>query len=887
MLTRLLRDKGALLALLIPLVGILPLFGDGLANAADAPFHAHRIFAMARLIEAGDLYPRWVPWFHLGYGYPVFNFYAPGATHLGAWLHLLGFDVVAAYNLTVAIAWSVGSLGVWLLARGFMPAPAALLACCLWVYAPSRFYEFWWQGSLAQIVSTSFIPFLFYGLARARRWPGWRAALSIALPFAAIIMTHTPSTYIVSVFALPCAALAALYGGGGRAARRRALFIGGGLALGCGLSALFWLPVAAELRFVKIGAPLPDTVDFLTQRFLSWRELTSLPQRIDENDATLLMSRTLGLLGVVLSAFGGVALLYRRRFRLALLLLGGLAAAIFLTMQPSLDIWLTMPGFRNLRFPARILRLAALIVALLGASGLALLPARWRTAAACGLAALAIAQALPIMRPRDDDRVWQQLSAKDEIVMEFAERNWGTTAYNEFRPVWGRATAYDLPPDLDSYTTSPLQIRVRQSDFERTFYDASYEYVADNQILITVAGKDTDLRLRQFYFPGWRLTVNGEDWRFGADDEQGLIKFRLPAGEHLLQLEYVGTPVQHLAALISLASLAACLVILLIGGRSPQSQSAEDSLTARAAVLTSAALIAFALVNAAWLQDHIFRLRGDGGKPVYMQNESRHTFDGAVSLLGYSLAANSISASQPLELRLYWQPESAALADYQPIAQLVDLTVSRAWAVSQPQHFEGGSLAALAQGQFMSDGHRLALFDDAPPYVGRLSVQLRRKHGAGAMAELPDGSNRVLLPEVIRIRAPQIDYAGPSRAIAVGGLLTLHCIETAMSDGELKGVLHWEVEAPPQVDLHQFAHGLNTHGAIVSQSDGPPLDGMYPTSHWRAGQHIASAFSLDMVAGLAQVDLGLYNPADGQRLTFALDGGQVDRISFAPASAPC
>ena len=30
-------------------------------------------------------------------------------------------------NLTVAIAWSVGSLGVWLLARGFMPAPAALL----------------------------------------------------------------------------------------------------------------------------------------------------------------------------------------------------------------------------------------------------------------------------------------------------------------------------------------------------------------------------------------------------------------------------------------------------------------------------------------------------------------------------------------------------------------------------------------------------------------------------------------------------------------------------------------------------------------------------------------------------------------------------------------
>ena len=76
------RDKGIWLALVIPVIGLLPMFGEGLANGADAPFHAHRIFALARLIEAGDLYPRWAPYFHLGYGYPVFTYYAPGATHI-------------------------------------------------------------------------------------------------------------------------------------------------------------------------------------------------------------------------------------------------------------------------------------------------------------------------------------------------------------------------------------------------------------------------------------------------------------------------------------------------------------------------------------------------------------------------------------------------------------------------------------------------------------------------------------------------------------------------------------------------------------------------------------------------------------------------------------
>ena len=396
------RDKGIWLAILIPIIGLLPIFGDGLANGADAPFHAHRIFALARLIEAGDLYPRWVPYFHLGYGYPIFTYYAPGATHIGAWLHLIGFDVVSAYNLTVAFAWCLGSLGLWLLARSCLPPGSAALACCLWVYAPSRFYEFWWQGSLAQIVSTSFIPLLFYGILLARRGPNLRHSLWIALPFSAIVLTHTPTTYIVSVFVLPFALALALWDRSWRAAARRLMFIGLGLALGAGLSAIFWLPVAAELQLVKIGGELRDTVDFLKQGFLSPGELLSPPQLIDSNDATLLMPRSLGLFGALLSGLGAIALLSRRRFGLALLLLAGFGVAVFMTAEPSLDLWLGLPGLRNLRFPGRFLRMAALFIALLGASSLLLLPARWRVAAAFCLSAAVIGQALPLMHPRDD-----------------------------------------------------------------------------------------------------------------------------------------------------------------------------------------------------------------------------------------------------------------------------------------------------------------------------------------------------------------------------------------------------------------------------------------------------------------------------------------------------
>ena len=881
------RYSGLILAIVIPVIGILPMFGGGLANGADAPFHAHRIFALARLIEAGDLYPRWAPYFHLGYGYPVFNYYAPGATHIGAWLHLLGFDVISAYTLTTALAWCLGSVGVWLLARAFLPASLAALACILWVYAPSRFFEFWWQGSLAQIVSTSFIPFVFYGIARVRRLPNLRNSLWIALPFAAIVLTHTPTTYVVSLFLLPFGLAAAFGSGSRRAVARRLFFMGCGLLVGAGLSAIFWLPVAAELQYVKIGGELPGTVDFLKQSFLDFDELISLPRIIDSNDATLLMARTLGPIGALLGALGALALIVRRRIWLALILITGLIAAIVLTMELSLDVWLALPGLRNLRFPERIIRMAALLIALLGASSPLLFPLRWRMPALLLLSALAIGQALPLMRPRDDDIVWTALSAQDEIEMEFAERNWGTTAYNEFRPVWGSATSFDLPKDLESYRRSPLRIRVYAPDFERQKDRLSYQYQAENQILIAVSGDEATIKLRQFYMPGWQLTVDGESHPLGADEQFGLVQAQLPGGEHLLRLDYAGTSVQHLAAAISLASVGACIFIVWSSRPSQRMQTAAGDIPARATLLAGGGLIAFAVFNSAWLQENAFRIIGEDGEPAYMQREAGVAFDDAVTLLGYTLESDAVSHADPLDIRLYWRQERAPNAEYQPVVQLIDLTGAEAWAVSQPLNFEGGKISALPPGKFMSDGHSLKLFDDVPAFVGRVSVQLIRQDDASSRAELSDGSNRYLLPEAVRIEGPFEAFRGRSRAIDFGGNLTLHCIETRRTADEFTGILHWEVLEKPSRNLHHFVHGLDEDGTLVAQNDGEPLEGQYPTSLWRKGQHIRSAFSLALGEGVARVAFGLYDPADGKRIQITVDGGATDRILLALDNTVC
>jgi|GEM_PF-920807 len=883
-------DYGLIIAILIPIIGILPMFGEGLANGADAPFHAHRIFAMAELIQDGNLYPRWVSYFHMGYGYPVFNFYAPGATHIGAWIHLLGFDVVTAYNLTNALAWMIGSVGIYWLARTFLSVRLALLACVLWVYAPSRFYEFWWQGSIAQIVATSFIPYVFYGIIRTTKFPTLRNSLWIAIPFALIVLSHTPTTYMTAIFVALFCFLAPLPMKSFREIIRRWIYIGCGLAISAGLSAIFLIPVFAELQYVRIAGELPDTIAFLQARFGTFSETFSLLPLVDTTDATLVMPRTLGLVGGVLSIIGLIALLVRRKWLIAIVLCLGLVFAVFLALEQSLDLWLLIPSFRNLRFPERILRVGTVFIALLGASSLLLIPKRWHLAGLVGLSALVIGQALPIMHPRDDDRVWENLSALDEIKMEAREQNWGTTAYDEYEPVWGEVTRFDMPSDAETYIDHPFRIRFLESDYLVETDNISYEHLSDNQLRVEIEANDLPMRMRQFYFPGWQVTLDGEPFPIDIDERYGLIELNIPNGEHVIQLDYVGTPVQHISTLITVLSVLGCVILV---WRSSSSVSVvwnrdESGLSSKTMLIMSIVLLGFAVLNTAWLQDNVFRIQSPPDEPHYMQTPVHETFDDTVTLLGYSFDDDYVSSSNPLGIRLYWKIDAPTNEEYRPVVQLVNLTVSDSWAVSQPLEFEGGKLDEISPTQFMSDYHSLGLFDNVPPYVAQVMIQLERIEPDQAIkTTLPDGRDRLILPELIYINSPSKTYNGESIDVRLGDVVTVNCIGLRTEANDYVIDLWWTVTGDIPTDYKLFVHGLNSDGDIAQQRDIFLLDSLYPTSLWRVGQTFTDSITLPFDETITTIAIGLYNPEDNTRLPVSDGDVQSDRMTIPIEDITC
>ena len=83
----------------------------------DGVFHIHKAVALEAALRLGDWYPRWEPHMAHGYGYPLFNFYAPLGSYLLVALHQLGLIYPLALNLALAMCVLAAGLGAFAAAR--------------------------------------------------------------------------------------------------------------------------------------------------------------------------------------------------------------------------------------------------------------------------------------------------------------------------------------------------------------------------------------------------------------------------------------------------------------------------------------------------------------------------------------------------------------------------------------------------------------------------------------------------------------------------------------------------------------------------------------------------------------------------------------------------
>lgn len=270
-------------------------------------------------------------------------------------------------------------------------------------------------------------------------------------------------------------------------------------------------------------------------------------------------------------------------------------------------------------------------------------------------------------------------------------------------------------------------------------------------------------------------------------------------------------------------------------------------------------------------------------------------------LLGCHLKGRFFAPGEEIELTLYWRGLDYAKylgTDYSVFVHLVD-DVGQLWA--QTDGYPVGGLYPTSRWRstevVIPDGVSISLPANIPPDRYRLEV---------GMYLLPTGERLQVRPQSGRAMGDRVivDYvkigetyetqarpANTLRADLGDGITMLGYDLAAGKVGPGDSVsltLYWQAREEIQHDYAVFVHLVGPDGGIVSQDDGHPDEGFYPTSHWDKDEVVRDEHVLTVPseAGVGEYELrvGMYTVEDMRRLPvegYAADQDWVDvtRIS--------
>ena len=240
-------------------------------------------------------------------------------------------------------------------------------------------------------------------------------------------------------------------------------------------------------------------------------------------------------------------------------------------------------------------------------------------------------------------------------------------------------------------------------------------------------------------------------------------------------------------------------------------------------------------------------------------------------LLGWDLPSTHATAGQALPLRLFWQALSQPSRDHQVTltfnahAASLPLPATSRW---QPGQLMETRLSLPTTSDWAGAGRVTVSLDGAPPTV-ELPADLTLNAPARLTSVPPDLSHTT----------PDTLSASESARPKVAGAARLAGYRESVDGDTLRVSLYWQRLAPLPGDLHVFVHLLDPQGHVAAQHDGVPGQGQRPTGGWADGEYVEDVHQLAIppAGGPWQVEVGLYDPASGERLG--------DRLLLAPVAA--
>ena len=600
-------DPYLILLIFFSLFAIGPLLAPGYFwGAHDGRHSVYFLFEFDRAIQDGILYPRWMPDFTFGYGYPFFNIYAPGAFYVGEALHLFGFDFVTATKIVFALALVLSGPAMF----GFVKrltgsSQAAFLSGLAYVYIPYHIADIYVRAALAESVALIFLPLTFWGFYETVVNPSRMTMVATALVYGAMMFSHngiallfTPVLGIWVLFLMlsemrtrtthhasgitPSTALRA------RFHVLRFIRLGlpslAALLLGLGIVAIFFIPAMLEYPFVRVDQWTANYYDY-SNHFVyffqlfdpNWGFGISVPGPYDA------MSFQFGVAPTLLAIFSIVVLARNpngtRRFWLFFFAMTIVVALLMFGF--SLPLWEVLRLVTFAQFPWRLLTLPLVSLAVL-AGAIALMHDAGESARGLSLPTLLLGllillgsfpylTAQTILEPKEGPVGILGLFRFQQSAGEMT----GSTAWVKEIPDWSpMADVYFAGKKLKS------KIDYTHIDPDKVWIGVLPDFAgfhSNGEQIVYHAQEDTTITFNTFYYPGWRAylvqpkkteIIRELKVDVAPDDDLGRVRVHIPQGqEQWLLLRFDDTFPRVIGNWVSAVSILLALGLVIWGVR--------------------------------------------------------------------------------------------------------------------------------------------------------------------------------------------------------------------------------------------------------------------------------------------------------------------------------
>jgi hypothetical protein len=505
----------------------------------------------------GQIPCRWGKELGYGFGYPLFNFYPPVPYLLGQVFRTFGLayvDIVKAVGVT---GFLLTAYFMYLLGKELWGKKGGLISMFIYTYAPYHSVDFFVRGAMNEFWAMAFYPAIFLSLYRLVRTNEFRYVLLTALSVAGLMLSHNPMLLIFTPVAIAWTLFWLWRQGTLRSFPKLVM----AAILAFGLAAFFTLPVLIEQRFAHVETLTIGYFNFLAH-FL---DLNQIFFRINWGYGESIlgpadtMSFALGYLQwllplCVLTVFA-IFPKYRKYFLEVVLLLVFVLGALFMSHSRSTPLWLKIPPIQFLQFPWRFLTLAVFSSSVIaGAAGL-FFPKGSRSKLIFSLLAVFI---LILNANYFRPRAWFPDMTD---VKKFSGDSWRwqvTGSIFDYLPIYAPLP----PPDPAGGDIGITSGSGEYKTLEKTSNKQLYTLDISSDVGATV-------EIQTFYFPGWRVWVDGREVKIdpSRDPLLGRMQVDVSAGQHTLEARFGNTPIRTAANIISLLSWLSLPVLFYAGKR--------------------------------------------------------------------------------------------------------------------------------------------------------------------------------------------------------------------------------------------------------------------------------------------------------------------------------